>query len=286
MQPAATAPQRQVPWSAIAWFGALLLACYAPVLLRLANDWMIDDDMSHGFFVPAVALYIAWSERDRILSRDYAPSLIGVPVLILAAMQLIAATLGVELFLARTAFIVSLAGILLCAGGVPLLRALLFPLILLPFMVPLPSIIYNQITFPLQLLASSIAEHSLMALGIPVLRDGNILETANQRLSVIEACSGIRSLLSLSFLSLVYGYFFEKRTWMRWVLFLLTVPIALFANAFRVTMTGLIGEYDRALAEGALHTFEGWVVFVFSLLLLAAAHRAVSFIAARFRRHE
>lgn len=286
MQSAATTPQRQVPWSVIAWFGALLLACYAPVLLRLANDWMIDDDMSHGFFVPAVALYIAWSERSRIFSRSYSPSLIGVPVLLLAALQLIAATLGVELFLARTAFIVSIAGLLLCAGGLALLRALAFPLGLLLFMVPLPSIVYNQITFPLQLLASSIAEHSLMALGVPVLRDGNILETANQRLSVVEACSGIRSLLSLSFLALVYGYFFDTKTWMRWVLLLLTVPIALFANAFRVTMTGFIGEYDRALAEGALHTFEGWVIFLFSLLLLAAAHRGVNFLYARFRRHE
>ena len=137
------------------------------------------------------------------------------------------ATLGVELFLARTAFIFSLAGIVLWLGGMPALRVLAFPLFLLFFMVPIPSVIYYQITFPLQLLASRVAETVLSWIGYPVLREGNILELASQRLSVAEACSGIRSLLSLSFLSLVYGYFYDQRPWMRVVLLIGTVPIAI-----------------------------------------------------------
>lgn len=275
---------RPVPWVHVAWFGALLLACYAPVLMRLGSDWIIDEDMGHGFFVPAVALYIAWQKRDEILATTYRPFLPGLAVVLLGGVQLMAATLGVELFLARTAFIVSLGGILLTMGGWKLLKDLGFPLFLLCFMVPLPAIIYNQITFPLQLLASQIAEHALSAVGIPVLRDGNILELPSQRLSVVEACSGIRSLLSLSFLSLVYGYFFDNKTWMRWVLLVLTVPIALTANAFRVTITGILSELNPELAQGLFHSLEGWVIFMIALVMLVAAHKIVNFVHSRVAR--
>jgi exosortase len=279
--PAPVGIARPVPWVHVAWFGALLLACYAPVLMRLGNDWIIDEDMGHGFFVPAVALYIAWLKKDEILATTYKPFLPGLVVVVLGGLQLMAATLGVELFLARTAFIVSLGGILLTMGGWKLLKDLGFPLFLLCFMVPLPSIIYNQITFPLQLLASQIAEHTLSAVGIPVLRDGNILELPSQRLSVVEACSGIRSLLSLTFLSLVYGYFFDNKTWMRWVLLVLTVPIALTANAFRVTITGILSEVNPELAQGLFHSLEGWVIFMIALVMLVAAHKIVNFVYAR-----
>ena len=124
-------------------------------------------------------------------------------------------------------------------GGTLMLRKLFFPLFLLFFMVPIPAVIYNRITFPLQLLASRLAGDALSVLGLPVLREGNILELPEQRLSVVEACSGIRSLLTLTFLSLVFGHFFERKIWIRVVLFLSTVPIAIVANASRVTLTGI-----------------------------------------------
>lgn len=274
---AAAVDSRPVPWTHMAWFGILLAACYAPVLMSLGNDWIINEDMGHGFFVPAVALYVAWLKKDQILAATYEPFLPGLAVVLLGGLQLMAATLGVELFLARTAFIVSLCGIVLTMGGWKLIRDLAFPLFLLVFMVPLPAIIYNQITFPLQLLASQIAEHTLSAVGIPVLRDGNILELPSQRLSVVEACSGIRSLLSLTFLSLVYGYFFDPKTWMRWVLLVLTVPIALTANAFRVTITGILSEVNPELAQGLFHSLEGWVIFMIALVMLVGAHKIVNF---------
>jgi len=137
--PPATKPS--LPWSQIAWFGVLLLVCYAPVLLRMGNDWMIDEDMGHGFFVPAVSLYLVWIRREELAARTYEPFLPGLALVLLGGFQLFAATLGVELFLARTAFIVSLAGAVLTLGGVKLVRDLAFPLFLLVFMVPLPSII-------------------------------------------------------------------------------------------------------------------------------------------------
>lgn len=275
-------PGRTLPWAALAWFGVLLLAWYAPVLHLLVRDWLNDDDMGHGFFVPLVAGYIVWLRREDLLRLELKPSLWGMAVVALAGLQLIAATLGVEFFLARTSFVLALAGILLTLGGGVLLRALAFPLALLLFMIPLPAIVFSQITFPLQMIASAFAEHALSLIGIPVLRDGNILELPSQRLSVVEACSGIRSLLSLSFLSLVYAFFFDLRVWMRWVLLICTVPISILANAGRVTVTGLLWEFKPEYAEGFFHLFEGWIIFMVAVALLVACHRAVSFAAGRF----
>jgi exosortase len=161
-------------------------------------------------------------------------------------------------------------------GGTHYVRILAFPLFLLFFMVPIPAIIYNRITFPLQLLASRVAEGVLLILGIPVLREGNILELAEHRLSVVEACSGIRSLLSLTFLSLVYGHFFEKRTWIRVLLFLATIPIAIVANASRVTLTGFLTEYKPELAEGFFHAASGWVIFMVALLIMVGVHQILT----------
>jgi exosortase len=142
-------------------------------------------------------------------------------------------------------------------------------------MVPIPAVIYNSITFPLQILASRLAEHALDLLAVPVLREGNVLVLPNQTLSVVEACSGIRSLLSLTFLSLVYGYFFESKTWIRVTLFLSTVPIAIVANGSRVTLAGVMTQVKPELAEGAFHTASGWVIFMVALVILMLFHQAI-----------
>jgi exosortase len=142
-------------------------------------------------------------------------------------------------------------------------------------MVPIPAVIYNKITFPLQILASQVATGALDLLHVPVMREGNILHLSETSLSVVEACSGIRSLLSLTFLSLVYGYFFEKNLWLRVALFVATIPIAIVANASRVTLTGLLTEYKTELAEGFFHSAEGWVIFMVALAALIAFHQAL-----------
>jgi exosortase len=153
-------------------------------------------------------------------------------------------------------------------------------------MIPIPAMIYARITLPLQLFASRVAETVLSLFGIPVLRDGNVLELASQRLSVVEACSGIRSLLSLSFLSLVYAYFFDSKQWMRWALLAATVPIAIAANSARVTLTGLLSEYRADLAQGFFHTAEGWVLFIVALAMLIVVHRLINWIYGIYRgRH-
>lgn len=268
-------PAARIPWAPIAWFLGLLILVYYPILARLVYQWSTDEDVGHGFFVPLVAGYAVWQCRSKLLAIPAKPNYWGVLVIVWGALQGYVGMLGAELFLQRTAFIISLVGVLLVMGGTALVRALAFPLLLLPFMVPIPAVIYNQITFPLQLFASRVAAAALGVLGIPVLRDGNILELPTQRLSVVDACSGIRSLLSLSFLSLVYAYFFDRKVWMRWVLLIATIPIAIIANAGRVTVTGLLSEYRPELAQGFFHAVEGWVVFVIALLILIVVHQAI-----------
>ena len=267
---------RRLNWTAVAWFGLLVIVCYAPVLARLVRQWNNDEDMGHGFFVPILAAYIAWRKRDALLAVKAEPSWWGLAVVLYGALQLCIATLGAELFLARTAFVISVIGIVFLLGGKPYLRILAFPLFLLFFMIPIPAIIYNRITFPLQLLASRAAGSALSVFNIPVLREGNVLELPSQRLSVVEACSGIRSLLSLTFLSLIYGYFFEGKTWMRVVLFFSTIPIAMLANASRVTLTGILTEYKPEYAEGFFHTAQGWVIFMVALAILIAFHQIMN----------
>ena len=288
MTSALETPQKhEWPWIKIAWFGLLMIACYAPVLRALVRQWGSDPDMGHGFFVPVIAGFIIWQRRDELLAIKPKPNWWGLPVVILGGIQLIIATLGVELFLARTSFVITLIGVVWLLGGDLMLKKLAFPLFLLFFMVPIPAVVYNRITFPLQLLASRLAAGALTVISIPVLREGNILELPNQRLSVVEACSGIRSLLSLTFLSLVYGYFFEKKMWIRVTLFLATVPIAIVANGSRVTITGILTQVKPEMAEGFFHEAEGWVIFMVALAILIVFHqliaRGASFVEARRR---
>jgi exosortase len=272
-------------WLPFAWCAGLLILAYLPVLKHLVDQWTWDEDVSHGFFVPLVAGYIVWQRRDRLQAIERKPTSWGFIVMIWGVLQGCVGTLGAEIFLQRTSFLITLVGLLLVIGGKQLVRELAFPLLLLPFMIPIPAVLYNQITFPLQLFASQVAEVSLSILGIPVLRDGNILELASQKLSVAEACSGIRSLLSLSFLALVYAYFFDGRVWMRWALLILTIPIAVIANSGRVTLTGILSETNTALAQGFFHTAEGWIIFMISLAMLVGTHFILTRVSRRREVH-
>jgi exosortase len=282
VQPSAEPRTTKVPWVSLAWFFGLLVLCYAPILIVLIKKWNSDEDMGHGFFVPVIAAYIAWQKKDELLSANLKANYFGLVVVAFAAVQLWIGTLGAEFFLSRTAFVESIVGCVITLGGWTALRILAFPIFLLFFMVPIPTVIYNEITFPLQILASNIAAAALEFFGVPVLRDGNILELPSQKLSVVEACSGIRSLLTLTFLSLVYGYFFDNRKWMRVALFVLTVPIAIAANAGRVTVTGLASEYNPELAHGFAHTASGWVIFMIALAFLVLTHQILSRVAKVF----
>lgn len=260
----------------VVWYGILLILCYFPILTLLVQQWSNDEDMGHGFFVPVIAGYIAWQYREQLMEIDSPPNYLGLALVVYAAFQAWIGSLGAELFLARTAFVEAIVGTVLFLGGWKAIRILFFPLALLAFMIPIPAVIYNQITFPLQLFASRVAADLLDLIGIPVLREGNVLELPSQKLSVVEACSGIRSLLSLTFLSLVYAYFFDSKPWMKWALLAATIPIAIAANAFRVTVTGIMSEINTELAHGFMHTAQGWVIFMIALVILVGAHQLIN----------
>jgi exosortase len=286
MTPVLESPSKnKLPWASIAWFAVLLVACYAPVLRALVRQWNGDPDMGHGFFVPLIAGLIIWQRREELSAIKPQPNRWGLLLVLWGGLQLVVATLGAELFSARLAFLITLIGVVWTLGGTIMLRKLAFPLFLLFFMVPIPAVIYSAATFKLQILASKLADDALTLLSIPVLREGNVLELPNQKLSVVEACSGIRSLLSLTFLSLVYGYFFEKKNWIRVVLFFSTIPIAIVANGSRVTITGIMTQIKAELAEGFFHEAQGWVIFMVALAILIIWHqmliRGTNFIEAR-----
>jgi exosortase len=190
---------------------------------------------------------------------------------------LIAGLLGAELFLTRVSFVGVLAGIALFVWGRDHFRILAFPIAFLLLMIPLPAIIFNQIAFPLQLLASRAGEAAIGLAGIPVLREGNVLQLPSRTLEIVEACSGIRSLVSLITLAVVLGYFTERRTGARIVIALAAVPIAILANAVRVAGTGLASELiGPAAADGFFHTFSGWLLFVCAFVGLMAVQRAIA----------
>lgn len=277
---AADAPAKaaNLPWAAIAWFGILLILAYFIPLKHLVEQWATDEDVGHGFFVPVVFGYIVWTRRESLMALEWKPAWWGLALMAWGFLQAYIGMLGAELFLQRSAFLISLVGLLLVLGGKALVREMAFPLLLLPFMIPIPTVIYNQITFPLQLFASRVAEILLGAINIPVLREGNVLELASQKLDVAEACSGIRSLLSLSFLALVYAYFFDKKPWMRLALFLGVLPIAIAANAGRVTITGILSEHDTELAKGVFHEMEGFVIFAIAFAMIFVLHMLINWI--------
>jgi exosortase len=269
-------PALRLPFPAIFWFLGLLILLYYPVLKVMVSEWANDESMGHAFFVPLVAGYAAWLNREKILDAPVKPCWPALTLVLWGFCQMLLGFLGADFFIARTAFLIAVVGLVWTLAGTAVLRTLAFPLFLLIFMIRIPLFVYQQITFPLQSLASSVASQTLELIGIPVLQDGHVLQLASKRLEVVEACSGIRSLLSLTFLSVAYGHFFERRLWMKVVLLLATVPIAIVANAGRVTMTGILTQYKPEMAEGAYHSFEGWVIFMVELVALLALHRLLS----------
>ncbi len=249
---------------------------YASILGRLVGQWWNDPNFSHGFFVPAFALFVLWQDRSRLASLPRAPSLWGLLILVTALCVLVVGVLGAELFLSRVSLLLLIAGLVVLFLGWNYLRAVLFPLAFLILMIPIPAIIFNQITFPLQILASKVAATVLPLAGVPVLREGNVINLPTMPLEVAEACSGIRSLLSLATLAIIYGYLMETRNSVRVVLTLASVPIAVAANSSRIVGTGLLVQYwDPSKAEGFFHAFSGWLIFVISLVMLFLLHQVI-----------
>jgi exosortase D (VPLPA-CTERM-specific) len=255
---------------------ALALCLYWSTLLHLVGQWWHDPNFSHGFFVPLFSAFVIWQERSRLARIAPRPSWSGAGVLLLGLTALVVGRLGAELFLDRASMLLVMAGVVILFAGWNLFRAVFFPWAFLLLMIPIPAIVLNQITFPLQLLASQVAATVLPLLGVPVLREGNVIYLAGMALEVAEACSGIRSLMSLLTLAIIYGYLMEKRLWVRWVLALASVPITVAANDIRIIGTGLLVQYwDPAAAAGYFHASWGLLTFVISLVMFYALHKLI-----------
>jgi len=263
----------------------LVAAVYYQVLGKLATDWWQIPDFSHGFLVPVFAAYLVWEKRSVLRGTKIAPAWSGIAVMALGIAVLLLGVYGAELFLSRVSLLILLAGLVLCFGGWELLKELRFVLLVLLLAIPIPAIIFNEITLPLQILASKLASALLPLFGVPVLREGNVIELPAMKLEVAEACSGIRSLVSLFTLSIFYGYFLEKSFWRRALLALASIPIAIAANAVRILGTGLCVQYwDPDKAVGFFHEFSGWVMFLVSLAGLFIVHRTMCLFPARRRQ--
>jgi exosortase len=243
---------------------------YASVLPPLVADWENDPDYSHGFLVPLLSGYFLWERRHVLAQLPVQPSPLGLLVILLGIAMLFLGNIGAELFLMRASMVVLIAGLVLYCGGYRYLKAMAFPIGFLLFMIPWPAIILNTLTLPLQLLAARLSTSSLQLVNLPVYREGNVIFLPHATLEVVEACSGIRSLVSLLALAVVFAYMTQRQTWKMAVLVVSAVPISIIANAFRIWGTGVLAYlYGVQAADGFYHTFAGWLVFVVAFVLLA-----------------
>jgi exosortase A len=264
---------------------ALLAVLYHGIAVKLVADWYELPDFSHGFLIPFFAAYLLWDKRRELQDTAIAPSWAGVWLVVLGLFVLLLGVFGADLFLQRTSFVLLVAGLVWTLLGRAILNQLKFVLFVLLLAIPLPTILFNQITFPLQILASRLASALLPLAGVPVLREGNVIQLPAMQLEVAEACSGIRSLMSLFTVAVIYGYFLERKTWRRVVLALASVPIAVAANGARIFGTGLCVQYwDPEKAMGFFHEFSGWLMFVISLGCLYLVHRAMELVAEKGRQ--
>jgi exosortase len=260
--------------SAVLIVPALLAIMYVPVLGSLARQWSQDPNYSHGFLVPLFASYAFWRERANWRDVAFRPSHCGFLIMLFAVILLIFGTLGMELFTARFSLLVAVSGIVVFLTGWQMLRSIAFPISYLLFMIPLPAVIYYQLTFPLQLMASRLGAHALVAFGVPTIREGNLLILPNCTLDVVEACSGVRSILSLLAAAVAYGYVAEPRLWKRCVLVMSAIPVAVVSNGLRLVAAGVLSFLLGPEADsGRAHSMLGLAFFVVAVLSILVIHK-------------
>jgi exosortase len=285
-------PATKKLWQGLA-IGFAIAFAYATVMAKLFRDWWNDENYSHGLLIPIIIGYILWTQREKLARMPVNSSVLwGGAAILCASFALWAGVAGAEIYTQRLSLILLLAGITVYFWGFRLLQMLLVPLALLFLAMPIPAIVFNKIAFPLQLFASRCAVYSMSMLGIPVLRQGNIIELKplnsfdTKKLEVVEACSGIRSLMTLLTLAVVFAYFThtpddpdKPRTRFGWlksywfwravILVGSAVPIAILTNAFRVSGTGVLAHYyGTAVADGFFHSFSGWAIYIVAFILL------------------
>jgi exosortase len=261
-------------WFATLSLSTLVLIMYAPVLSSLARQWWDDPDYGHSFFVPVLAGYVLWRGRDQWRGLPFRANNFGLAIMLFAIALRILGMLGAELFMARLSLVILISGIVLFLAGRQALRSVAFPIGYLFFMIPLPAIVYYQLTLPLQLWASRLGASGLVALGIHTVREGNLLFLPNCTLNVVEACSGIRSLFSLLAAAVAYGYLAEQSTWKRSVLAIASIPIAIATNGLRLVATGVLSYFFGPTTDsGVVHVALGLAFFALAVVSILLVHK-------------
>src|SRR5579859_994267 len=261
----------------LALLGALVVYLYWRTVGALVGQWWSDSDSSHGFIVVIFSGYLLWRTRQKLRETEIEPSNLGLFAIAAAMGCLILGTFGAELFLARFSFVLLLGGLVIYFGGWKLFRAVLAPWAVLFLLIPFPVIVLNEVGLPLQFLASRLTGDTLDLLRVPALREGNVITLPSISLNVVEACSGIRSLMALITLAIFYGLLMERKIWVRCALVLTAIPLAVGINALRIVGSGLLGQnFGKEYAEGFFHEFSGLVVFAATLLTLFLLHGLVN----------
>ena len=264
----------------------LLLGIYFPILRNMVLHWSATEDYQHGFLVVPLAIWFAYERRWNLEDAPIEGSWLGLIPMFIGLLSLTIGRLGTELMTMRAAFVFTLIGLVLLLLGREIFKILAFPLFFLFLMVPLPQSLVNTIAFPLQLIAAKSAVWSLQELGIPALVEGNIIHLAHAELFVADACSGLRSLMALVTLGIVFAYFFKRGVlWFQLLLVASTIPIAIVVNSFRVALTGLLTHHlGQEVATGAIHDFQGIITFSLALLMLLGESRLIDFLISRSKR--
>ncbi len=265
-------------------FLGLLVSVYGGILRDLVWQWWDDPNYTHGFLVPLFSGFLVWQRRKQLAALSPDGSWIGLPVLLTGLGALLLGEIGAENFLMRSSLIAVLAGLVLFHFGRQVFQLVAFPLLFLFFMIPLPATLFYAAAFPLQNLAARNAAWTLDTLGVPVLLDGNVIHLTKLSLGVAEACSGIRSLISLFSVAVAWAFLTLPGVVAMAVFVAAVIPITIVANAGRIVLTGLVGQWFGVdYAQGFFHTFSSWLVFVFAFVCLAAIHALIRLVQSRWR---
>ena len=256
--------------------GAFILLFFH-TFVDLVRDWNDNPNFSHGFLIPVITAYMIWHKKEELLKEPVKPNFLGLPV-ILAGMALhIVGNIGAEFFTMRFAIVVTALGLSILLFGPRISLIIIVPIAYLLFMIPIPAIIWNKIALPLQLFAAELTTRVVQAIGITILREGNVLHLANTTLEVVDACSGLRSLTSLLALCAAFAYIAPMKLISKWILFFAAIPIAILVNIIRLTFTAIMARrFGAQVAEGFLHDMSGLLIFVLAFVLVFLLYMLLS----------
>lgn len=259
---------RLIGWLPIVLLALAIGAAFYDGLANMTEEWR-REEYSHGWFIPLIAAFMVWRSRAELAALDWRGTWLGVAIVVLALALVVLGELSTLYIIIQYAFLLALAGVALALGGWSVLRTVAAPLIYLGFMIPLPNFLYNNLSQELQLISSAIGVWFMRLFDVSVFLEGNVIDLGVYQLQVVEACSGLRYLFPLMSFGFLCAYLFKAPFWQRAIVFLSAIPLTVLMNSFRIGVIGiLVNSYGIEQAEGFLHYFEGWVIFMACVLVL------------------